>query len=166
MRFRALVIFFILSICACCAEPVQVGAQPQAAPPITQPQNVAFEACTKMFAINKEKLFYLTLGAVNANRFNIEEIQTQNGYIIFSAANNKYLATIMVYSKSSDNALLEIMQKATISNISIDSMKTVNKIDGVLYELDIWVKNLLQLNNFMRDLNNLSYIDSVERFTK
>ena len=94
MRFRALVIFFILSICACCAEPVQVGAQPQAAPPITQPQNVAFEACTKMFAINKEKLFYLTLGAVNANRFNIEEIQTQNGYIIFSAANNKYLATI------------------------------------------------------------------------
>ena len=45
-------------------------------------------------------------------------------------------------------------------------MKTINKVDGVLYELDIWVKNLEQLNNFMRDLNNLSYIDSVERFTK
>lgn len=106
MKFRALIIFFILSICACCAEPVQVGAQPQAAPPITQPQNVAFEACTRMFAINKEKLFYLTLGAVNANRFNIEEIQTQNGYIIFSAANNKYLATIA--GIDAQNSILKI----------------------------------------------------------
>jgi hypothetical protein len=106
MKLRVLIIFFILSICACCAEPVQVGAQPQVAPPITQPQNVAFEACTKMFAINKEKLFYLTLGAVNANRFNIEEIQTQNGYIIFSAANNKYLATIA--GIDAQNSILKI----------------------------------------------------------
>jgi len=80
--------------------------------------------------------------------------------------NNKYLATIMVYSKSNNNVLLEIMQKATVSNINIDSMKTINKVDGVLYELAIWVRNLEQLNNFMRDLNNLTYIDSVERFMK
>jgi len=80
--------------------------------------------------------------------------------------NNKYLATIMVYSKTYDKALLEIMQKATISNISIDSMKTINKVDGILYELDIWVKGIEQLNVFMRDLSNLTYIDNVERFMK
>lgn len=98
------------------------------------------------------------------NLYNVEERiinVTWNDVI-----NNKYLATVMVYSNAYDNALLEIMQKATISNISIDSMKTINKVDGVLYELDIWVKNLEQLNNFMRDLNNLTYIVSVERFTK
>ena len=78
--------------------------------------------------------------------------------------NNKYLVTIMIYAKSYDKALLEIMQKATASNISIDSMKTVNKVDGVLYEVDIWVKSLEQLNNFIRDLNSLTYIDNVERF--
>ena len=71
-----------------------------------QPQNISFETCTKMFAINKEKLFYLTLGAVNANRFSIDEIQTQNGYIIFSAANNKYLATISGIDAS--NSILKI----------------------------------------------------------
>ena len=106
MKLRVLVLFFILSICTCCAEPVQVGAQPAAAPPITQPQNIAFEACTKMFAVNKEKLFYLTLGAINANRFNIEEIQTQRGYIIFSAVNNKYLATIA--GIDAQNSILKI----------------------------------------------------------
>ncbi len=78
--------------------------------------------------------------------------------------NNKYLVTIMIYAKSYDKALLEIMQKATVSNISIDSMKTINKVDGVLYELDIWVKSLEQLNNFIRDLSSLTYIDNVERF--
>ena len=72
----------------------------------------------------------------------------------------------MVYSKPYDKALLEIMQKATNSNISIDSMKTINKLDGVLYEVDIWVNSLTHLNNFIRDLNNLSYIESVERFMR
>ena len=106
MKLRVLVLFFILSICTCCAEPVQVGAQPAAAPPITQPQNISFEACTKMFAVNKEKLFYLTLGAINANRFSVEEIQTQSGYVIFSVANNKYLATLA--GIDAQNSILKI----------------------------------------------------------
>ena len=75
-------------------------------PSLTTPQNISFETCTKMFAINKEKLFYLTLGAVTANKFAVEEIQTANGYIIFTAANNKYLATIA--SIDSLNSILKI----------------------------------------------------------
>ena len=75
-------------------------------PPITQPQNVNFEDCTKMFGINKEKLFYLTLASITANKFSIDEIQTTNGYIIFSAANNKYLATIA--SIDGTNSILKI----------------------------------------------------------
>ena len=59
-----------------------------------------------MFGVNKEKLFYLTLGAVTANRFAIEEIQTSNGYIIFTAANNKYLATIA--GIDGNNSILKI----------------------------------------------------------
>ena len=59
-----------------------------------------------MFAVNKEKLFYLTLSAVTANKFSIDEIQTQNGYIIFSAANNKYLATVA--GIDADNSILKI----------------------------------------------------------
>ena len=106
MKLRVLILSFLLMISAAYAEPVENMAQPQAAPPITQPQNVAFENCTKMFAVNKEKLFYLTLSAVTANKFSIDEIQTQNGYIIFSAANNKYLATVA--GIDADNSILKI----------------------------------------------------------
>ena len=59
-----------------------------------------------MFPINKERLFYLALSAVTANRFSIDEIQSNNGYIIFSAANNKFLATIA--GIDADNSILKI----------------------------------------------------------
>ena len=75
-------------------------------PPITQAQNIAFENCTKMFAVNKEKLFYLTLGAISANRFNVDEIQSESGYVIFSVAKNKYLVTIAGIDAS--NSILKI----------------------------------------------------------
>lgn len=105
MVFRVFLIFLLLFTCSANAETLQpASTQPQLS--ITQPQNIAFEYCTKMFPINKEKLFYLTLSAVTANKFAIDEIQTNNGYIIFSAANNKYLATISAID--SNNSIIKI----------------------------------------------------------
>lgn len=59
--------------------------------------------------------------------------------------------------------MLEIMQKASTSNISIDNIKTLNRADNVTYEVDLWVNSLEKLNNFIRDLNQLGYIENVER---
>ena len=106
MKIWTTVIVFLLSICIIRAEEAVPTSQPTSAPPITQPQKIEFENCTKMFTVNKEKLFYLTLGAITANKFSIDEIQTQNGYIIFSAVNNKYLATIA--GIDADNSILRI----------------------------------------------------------
>jgi hypothetical protein len=105
MKRAILILLLILNINIVFAELVQQPTQ-VAQPPITQPQNISFERCSKMFAINKEKLFFLTLSAITANRFSIDEIQSQNGYIIFSAANNKYLATVA--GIDSDNSILKI----------------------------------------------------------
>ncbi len=74
--------------------------------PATVPQNVMFEDCTKLFAVNKEKLFYLTLASLSANRFLIDEVQTYNGYVIFSVNKNQYLATIAGVDNS--NSILKI----------------------------------------------------------
>ena len=113
MRVRVLILALIMSFLPSFADTTQLSyptvqtiAQQKPQIPITQPQNIAFEDCTKMFGVNKEKLFYLTLGAVTANRFAIEEIQTSNGYIIFTAANNKYLATIA--GIDGNNSILKI----------------------------------------------------------
>ena len=47
--------------------------------PVTavQPQPVDFGVCTKVFKMDNQKLFYITLAGINANRFKIEEIQTK-----------------------------------------------------------------------------------------
>jgi hypothetical protein len=61
----------------------------------TQPQAVDFSHCSKFFNFDNQKLFYLTLASINANRFNIDEIQTSSGYVIFTAAGKKFLASII-----------------------------------------------------------------------
>ncbi len=83
-------ILFLLSALLICPVTFSV----EQIQPATVPQNIMFEDCTKLFAVNKEKLFYLTLASLSANRFIIDEVQTSNGYVIFSVNKNSYLATI------------------------------------------------------------------------
>lgn len=74
--------------------------------PVTTPQNIVFEDCTKLFSVNKEKLYALTLASLSANRFLIDEVQTSNGYIIFTVNKSRYLATIAGVDGS--NSMLKI----------------------------------------------------------
>lgn len=57
-------------------------------------QNVKYQDCTKVFNTDNVKLLYLTISAINANRFHIEEIQSKSGYVVFSAVNKRFLATV------------------------------------------------------------------------
>lgn len=80
---------------------------------------------------------------------------------------NKYMTSIVVNLKEkNEKALVDIMQKASVADINIDSMRTVYKTDGVVYELNVWVKGLTHLNNFIRDINNLSYVEEIVRLMK
>ncbi len=58
-------------------------------------QDVPFEQCTKVFDIDAENLFYLTIASINANRFKIEELQSKTGYILFNAVNKDFLASVI-----------------------------------------------------------------------
>lgn len=77
-------------------------------------QKITFENCTKIFKVNQEKLFYLTLASISANCFSVDEIQSANGYIIFSANRNKYIATVAKIDNS--NAILKITPCNNIYN--------------------------------------------------
>lgn len=61
------------------------------------PTNVAFENCTKTYNISAEKLYYLTLNSITANRFETKELQSKMGYILFKAAGKEFLATVAYY---------------------------------------------------------------------
>ena len=79
---------------------------------------------------------------------------------------SRYLTTILVYINTNDKAMLEIMQKASVSGISIDNIKTLEKGDTTIYEVDLWVRSLEHLNNFERDLNSLKYVIEAKRIMK
>lgn len=82
--------------------------------PVTVPQNIMFSSCTKLYAVNQEKLFYLTLASLSANKFTIDEIQTANGYIIFSVNRKQYLATVA--NVDNVNSILKITPCNNIYN--------------------------------------------------
>ena len=82
--------------------------------PLTVPQNIYFEQCTKIYGTNQETLFNLTLASISANRFKVEEIQSSSGYIIFGVNRNKYLATIAKVDNT--NSILKITPCNNIYN--------------------------------------------------
>lgn len=75
-------------------------------PPAVVPQPVDFGVCTKFFKLDSQKLFYLTLASVNANRFIINEIQSKNGYVVFSVGQKKFLASVIKID--AQNSMLKI----------------------------------------------------------
>lgn len=66
---------------------------------LVTPQNVSFEDCTRTFNMNSERLFYLTLAAINANRFEIKEVQAKTGYVLFTAVGKDFLASVISIDK-------------------------------------------------------------------
>lgn len=82
-----------------------------------QPQQVDFGACNKRFRLDGQKLFYLTLAGISANHFEIQEIQSKSGYVLFCANQKQFLASVIpIDSKTS---LLKITPCSNIYNFSI-----------------------------------------------
>lgn len=59
------------------------------------PQNVDYNLCTRNYILTPEKLFYMAIASINANRFTIDEIQSKTGYILFTAVGRQYLASVV-----------------------------------------------------------------------
>ncbi len=85
--------FIIFLIVLFSAVPVKAVEQMNLSTLITA-QNMKYENCTKVFNTDNVSLFYLTLAAINANRFTVDEIQSKSGYILFTAVNKRFLATV------------------------------------------------------------------------
>ena len=93
----ALLICLTLGSLKSYAEPLQ---QPVQVPSPTVPQIVSFNQCSKIYPVNSEKLFFETLSAISANKFNIKEIQSRSGYIMFSCGNKVFITTVATVDDS------------------------------------------------------------------
>ena len=74
----------------------------------------------------------------------------------------KFATDILVYTNADDN-LLDIIAKATTCNITIDSMTIMSRSDLKIYALTVLVENTEKLDKLFKELNNLKFVNKVER---
>ena len=67
----------------------QVTSEPKPAVP-----SANFEDCVKTYNTSIDNLFYLTLAALSANKYKIEEIQSKTGYLSFNTNGKNFLISI------------------------------------------------------------------------
>ncbi len=93
----------LLSFCLFSCASANTSVMPIVNPPVVATPKPAvvstnFENCVKTYNTSVENLFYLTLAAINANNFQIDEIQSRTGYITFNAGNKDLLVSITAVS--------------------------------------------------------------------
>ena len=64
--------------------------------------------------------------------------------------------------KSIDN-LLNIITSASAHNVVIEEVTTITKSEFKIYSLTIMVENTEVLDKYCKDLNNLKFVNKVER---
>lgn len=104
---RTVKILCVLLLCLLISASVPVKADDLlSVSTLITPQNVNFNNCTRTYILPADKLFYMAIASANANKFEIEEIQSKTGYILFSAVNKQYLASVV--SVDSTHSMLKI----------------------------------------------------------
>lgn len=113
---------------------------------------------------------YITKGSgITVHRSICQNVDDLKERLISVKWNNdktkKYFTDIIIHTNTADN-LLDIITKASLNNIVIDSIATINKSEYKVYSLTVLVENLDKLNKFIIDLNNLPFTLNVVRVSK
>ena len=75
----------------------------------------------------------------------------------------KYPTTLLIRSLDNKNILMDIIAKTSNSDVTIESIKTINSKENYLYEITILVSNKEKLNKYINDLEMVPNIYSVVR---
>ena len=113
---------------------------------------------------------YITKGSgITVHRTICQNITNVNERLISvkwnPAITKKYFTDIIIHTNTSDN-LLDIITKASLNSITIDSISTINKSEYKVYSLTVLVENVDKLNKFIIDLTNLAFTLKVDRLLK
>lgn len=115
-----------------------------------------------------EIIGYITKGnGISVHRINchnLEMLEDRTLEVVWGSNSNKrYYTSLVVYTNTSDSHMLDLMQSISMLNISVDEIKTISRVDNILYEVGCYVTGLEQLNKTIMTLNKANYIDKVER---
>jgi len=110
---------------------------------------------------------YITKGSgITVHRSNCKNIIDLDERLINvkwnEEVNKKFPTDLLIYTNTNDN-LLDIITKASTNNLIIDSVITITKREFKIYSLTILVETTDKLDKFCKDLNNLKFVEKVER---
>lgn len=78
-------------------------------------------------------------------------------------SNKLFITNITILTNSKDNHILDIVTIASTRSISINSIKEKDNGDYINYNLSIKVQNTHELELFLEDIHNLSFVTEVYR---
>ena len=75
----------------------------------------------------------------------------------------KYNSKLTIETNGLNNKLLDIVTKATQRNVTVSSINEVTRNNNLYYDLIVKVKNKEDLDNFIVDIETLSFVSKVKR---
>ena len=116
---------------------------------------------------------YITRGnGISVHRSNCHNISMLDDRMVnvkwneLSNKEKRYLTSLVIYTDDLDNRMADIVSKTSMMNINIDGIRTIGKEKGIIYAIDVYVRDLEQLNKLLMEYNKLTYIIKVERLMK
>ena len=101
------------------------------------------------------------------NCHNLEMLETRTLEVHWNSnVNKRYLTNILIYTNTHENHMLDLMQVISSMNVSVDGIKTMSKVDTILYEASIYVTGLEQLTKLFSALEKQNYVDHCERLMR
>ena len=76
---------------------------------------------------------------------------------------NRYKTSVVIKMEKKDNVLVNIISKASSSNVTVESINLVNNSDYQTYNLVVLVENVAKLKNFLNELYQMKEVVEVER---
>ncbi|MBP3799627.1 MAG: bifunctional (p)ppGpp synthetase/guanosine-3',5'-bis(diphosphate) 3'-pyrophosphohydrolase [Bacilli bacterium] len=118
-----------------------------------------------------EIIGYITKGnGISIHRVNCHNLETIENRIVDVKWNNntnkKYLCELLIHSNTLDDHIVDIIQRVTKPDVTIDGIKTMSKTNVIVYNLSLYVRSVEQLNILIFNLEKEPYITNVERVFK
>ena len=76
---------------------------------------------------------------------------------------NKYETTLIVYTNTKDNILIEIVQTASNIKVQLEHVNLINKGENAIFKVNALVNDVEELEKFINDLKKIKHVNDVER---
>jgi len=124
------------------------------------------QCCNPVFG--DDIIGYITMGngisVHRSNCHNLASLEERNVEVSWNESFNKrYLSSLLISTTDVSNHMLDLIQKMSMLDIPVDSIHTINKVDGAIYDAQVYVRNLDHLNKLMTELQKQPYIEKIER---